>query len=59
MATVSDEQKILDYEMHKFLNRVKKFNSTSEHLKVKDIKLIINQPEKVNARLWFQFWKKK
>lgn len=55
--TIEDEKKVIDFEVYKFNERMKKQNKKFTHIQVTEVKVKINQPSRVDAKLWFQFLK--
>lgn len=50
--TQADEQKLIDYEVAKFKNRLRKLNQKLKIIQVKDIKVGISEPKKPAVLPW-------
>lgn len=51
-ATQAQEQAYIDYETHKFLDRVNKFNKQSKHIRVKNVKITYDEPAPVTGGMF-------
>ena len=55
--TIQEERNVIDYETKLFLNRIKQMNAKLKHVQVTDVKIKLNEPAPVKAKMWWEVWK--
>lgn len=53
-ATEAQEMELVNYEIAKFLNRVKKLNGELKIVQVTDVNVRVNKPSGVNYKRWWE-----